>query len=446
MTVLVVGLNHTSASLSIRELLHFSKEEKESLEKKLISNCGISECVVISTCNRTEVYAVADRLALAEGLIKSCLLKKAAADSKKVEKSLYVKRNDEAITHLFTVICGLDSIVVGETQILGQVKEAFFQSQKAGCTGTIFNRLFQQAITAGKRAHTATGIGEQAVSVSYAAVQLLKQQVPRLDQKQTLMIGAGEMCRLAARHVQSEGCTRLTFANRTLHRAQKLAGQFGGTACSLEEGFRLMEQADIIICSVHKRDYLLRSSDMHDVIAKRKRPLYVIDLGVPRNVDPDIARYETVHLYDVDHLNGVIESNSRRRLEEAQKIKRMIQEELADFHEWKQTLPVIPLIRELQENASQLEVEAMRNINNKLPNLTEREKEVIRKFARMISNQLIRQPILMMKEIASEEMDQAQKAEYLAFASRLLGLESEFYTDLGRSRAQVSEMLKDTGS
>lgn len=335
MAVLVVGLNHNSAPLQIREQLHFSEEEKKLLEIKLTSSLGISECVVLSTCNRTEIYAVTDSPYLAEGMIKNHLLQKAAKHSKNAAKSLYAKVNDEAVTHLFTVVCGLDSLVVGETQILGQVKEAFFQSQKDGCTGTLFNRLFKQAITIGKRAHTITGIGKQAVSVSYAAIQLLKQHITHLDQKKTLIIGAGEMSKLAAKHLQSEGCTKLIFANRTFDRAQELAGLFDGSACPLEDSFGLMEKVDIVICSVSKRDYLLRSADVHDLIAKRKRPLYLIDLGVPRNVDPEISGFENVHLYDVDHLNGVIESNSHRRLEESHKIKRKIKEELADFKHWK---------------------------------------------------------------------------------------------------------------
>ncbi|WP_164525450.1 glutamyl-tRNA reductase [Siminovitchia acidinfaciens] len=446
MAILVVGLNHNSAPLQIREQLHFSEEEKKLLEIKLTSSFSILECIVLSTCNRTEIYAVTDSPYLAEGIIKNHLLQKAAKHSKTAAKSLYVKVNDGAVTHLFNVVCGLDSLVVGETQILGQVKEAFFQSQKDGCTGTLFNRLFKQAITIGKRAHTITGISKQAVSVSYAAIQLLKQHITRLNQKQTLIIGAGEMSKLAAKHLQSEGCTKLIFANRTFDRVQELAGLFDGSACPLEDSFGLMEKVDIVICSVSKRDYLLQSAGIHDLIAKRKRPLYLIDLGVPRNVDPKIAGFENVHLYDIDHLNGVIESNSRRRLEESHKIKVMIKEELTDFKHWKKTLPVTALIRELQENASRIEREAMRNIENKLPDLTDRDKQIIHKFTKMISNQLIRQPIISMKEIASDEVDQAKKDEYLALASRLLGLESEIALDPDGDHERINEMFKETGS
>ena len=445
MAVLLVGLNHNSASLEVREQLQFSHKEKKYFEIKLTSGFDISECVVLSTCNRTEIYVETACPTLAEGMITNLLLQEVRINSKHAAKSLYVKVNDEAVIHLFSVVCGLDSLVVGETQILGQVKEAFFKSQENGCTGKVLNRLFKQAITAGKRAHTMTGIGEQAVSVSYAAIQLLKQKITCIDQKQALIIGAGTMGKLAARHLKAEGC-KLLFANRSFDKAAELAGLFNGSACSLQESFGLINRIDILICSVDKKDYLLRSSDMMEPVSKRNHPIYLIDLGVPRNVDPNVAEFDNVLLYDMDHLNGVIDSNNRRRMEESHKVRLMIKKELAEFNCWKQTLPVTVLIRELLENASQIEAEAIRKIENKLPDLTDRDRQIIHKFAKMISSQLTRQPILMLKEIASEIVDQDKKVEYLALASRILGLKSEveFFPDM--KQTLLNETLKETGS
>lgn len=446
MAVSVVGLNHDSASLSVREQLHFNDEEKKNFEMKLTSSNVIKECVVLSTCNRTEIYVVTDRLYLAEGMIKKLLQQKVKKDSRKAEKALYVKVNDEAVSHLFTVVCGLDSLVIGETQILGQVKDAFFQSQKMGSTGIVLNRLFKQAVTLGKKAHARTGIGKRAVSVSYAAIHFLKENISGLEQKQILIIGAGTMSKLAAQHLISIGCGNLLFANRTLDRAAELADTFGGSASRINDCFELMQQVDIVICSVDKRNYLIQLEGILGFISKRKRPLYLIDLGVPRNIDPGIANIENVHLYDLDHFKEVIESNCQRRIEEAHKIKGMIREELDEFNQWIQTLPVTILIRELQENALKIEAEAIKNIENKLPDLTDREKRVIQKFTKMISSQLTRQPILMLKEIASLEDDQVKKVEYLGLASQILGLESELRFNSDVKQALLNETLEETGS
>ncbi len=446
MAVLVVGLNHDSASLSVREQLHFNDEEKMNFEMRLTSSSLIKECVVLSTCNRTEIYAVTDRQYLAEGMIKKLLLQKVNKGVRKAEKALYVKVEDEAVRHLFTVVCGLDSLVIGETQILGQVKDAFFQSQKWGSTGTVFNWLFKQAITLGKKAHTATGVGEQAVSVSSAAVHFLKEKISSLGQKQVLIIGAGTMSKLTAQHLMSNGCRNLLFANRTFSSATELADIFSGNSCTIDDCFDSMHRVDIVICSVDKRSYLIHLERILGSISKRKRPLYLIDLGVPRNIDPDLANIENVHLYDLDHFKEMIDSNCQRRIEEGQKIKGMIKEELEVFNQWKETLPITSLLQELQENALRIEAEAFKNIENKLPDLTDGEKRVIQKFTKMISSQLIRQPILALKEIASKEDNQARKIEYLRLASQILGLESEWRFESDMKPALLNETLEETGS
>ncbi|MFK2825548.1 glutamyl-tRNA reductase [Bacillus sp. B190/17] len=447
MTILVIGLNHESAPLTIREQTHFDAFEKKDIELKLISNPIIKECVVLSTCNRTEMYAATDNLYLAERILKEKLLKKVTKYYHKAESAVYVKINDEAVTHLFTVVCGLDSLVVGETQILGQVKRAFFDSQHSKNTGELFNRLFQQAITIGKKAHTQTSIGKQAVSISYAAIQMLKKEIPQLERKKALLIGAGTMSRLAAQHLKEAGCHELLFANRTFDKAEELAAVYNGNAYPFSECLQLLEQVDLVICSINRNSYLLDTTNVIHLIGSRKeRPLTFIDLGVPRNIDPKVGELENVYLYDVDHLHNVIDSNQKERLKEANKIKRMIAAELFEFNDWKKTLSITPLIEELQEKSSGIQAEAMKHIHNKLPSLSEKEKQVISKYTKMISNQFIRRPILMMKEIASQEENDEKKVEYLSLISRMFELESELAFDVDLDHPLLHQLLKDTGS
>ncbi|WP_077247231.1 glutamyl-tRNA reductase [Pseudobacillus wudalianchiensis] len=446
LTILVIGLNHENAPLTIREQIHFDALEKKDIERKLISNPIIKECLVLSTCNRTEIYAATDNLYLAERLLKEKLLKKVTKYHHIAESVVYVKVNDEAVTHLFTVVCGLDSLVIGETQILGQVKRAFLDSLNSGSTGELFNRLFQQAITLGKRAHTQTDIGKQAVSISYAAIQMLKRKIPQLKQKKVLLIGAGTMNKLAAQHLKEAGCNQLIFVNRTLDKAEKLAAPYNGNVYPLDEYLQLLEEVDLVICSIDKNNYLLDVTDVMNLTRRRERPLTIIDLGVPRNIDPRIGELENTYVYDVDHLHGVIESNTQQRLTEANKIKRMITKELFEFNDWKKTLAVVPLIEELQEKASNIQAEAMKHIQNKSPNLSEKEKQVILKYTKMISNQFIRQPILMMKEIALQEENYEKRDEYLKLISRIFELESELNFDFDRNHSFSHQLLQNTGS
>lgn len=447
LTILVIGLNHENAPLTIREQIHFDALEKEDIERKLISNPIIKECVILSTCNRTEIYAATDNLYLAERIVKEKLLKKVTKYHHIAESVVYVKVNDEAVTHLFTVVCGLDSLVIGETQILGQVKRAFWDSLNSGSTGELFNRLFQQAITFGKRAHTQTEIGKQAVSISYAAIQMLKRKIPQLKQKKALLIGAGTMNKLAAQHLKEAGCHQLNFVNRTFNKAEELAVLYNGSAYPLDEYLPLLEEVDLVICSIDKNNYLLDVTDVTNHAGIRKeRPLTFIDLGVPRNIDPRIGELENIYVYDVDHLRGVIESNTQQRVTEANKIKRMITKELLEFNDWKKTLAVVPLIEKLQEKAANIQAEAMKHIQNKSPNLSEKEKQVILKYTKMISNQFIRQPILMMKEIASQDGNCEKRDEYLKLISRIFELEGELNFDSDRDHSFSHQLLQNTGS
>ena len=260
------------------------------------------------------------------------------------------KENDQAIRHLFRLACGLDSMVIGETQILGQVKQAFFAAQKEKTTGTIFNTLFKNVITLAKRAHAHTKIGQHAVSVSYAAVELSRQIHGELSNKKALIIGAGKMSELTLKHLADQGVNQITVVNRTVEKAEELAKPFGGSALGIDHLDEAVKEADIVISSTGARGYVLTQEQIKEAMLGRShRPLFVIDIAVPRDVDPAVGELDQVFLYDIDDLNGIVEANLEEREKEAELVEAMIEEELVSFKHWLHTLGVVPLITALQE-------------------------------------------------------------------------------------------------
>lgn len=372
--------------------------------KGLIDTTSVMECVIVATCNRTELYAVVDRHQLCGHHIRSFMEKWFDQPRAQFTNHLYMYEDEKAIDHLFRVASGLDSMVIGETQILGQVKNAFLLAQSQKTTGTVFNMLFKQAITMAKRAHSETMIGEAAVSVSYAAVELGKQIFGRFNRKQVMIIGAGETGELAAKHLYANGADRVFVVNRTFERAAQLADKFNGVPCSMDEAPRKLRDVDIVISSTGAEGFVLTRKDVEDAMeARRSRPLFMIDIAVPRDLDPSITTVENVFLYDIDDLEGIVESNLKQRQQEAAKIETMIEEEKQLFDHWYRTLGVVPLIRALQNKAADIHQETMASMTNKLPDLDEHELKVIRKLTKSIVNQMMQDPILRIKEMAGDK-------------------------------------------
>jgi glutamyl-tRNA reductase len=402
MDILLLGLNYKTAPVEIREKFTFSDDGTARALHHLSQTKSIAECIILGTCNRTEIYVVCDQLRTGRCETRNFLAEWFGVDKESFQDHLYVKENEEAIEHLFRVACGLDSMVVGETQILGQVRDAFLFAQQHETTGTVFNTLFKQAITFAKRAHTETGIGQNAVSVSYAAVELGKKIFGSFAGKEVLIIGAGKMSELTAKHLHANGSEHVRVANRTLERAQLLAEKFQGDACTMEQLPQALLAADIVISSTGATGYVITKEQLKPIMKQRKhRPLFMIDIAVPRDLDPSIHDLDNVYLYDIDDLEGIVASNLAERSREAERLEGMIREEVVAFTTWYQTLGVGPLIAALREKALSIHSEAMRKMENKLPNLTERELHIIRKHTKGIINQLLHDPVVRLKELAA---------------------------------------------
>lgn len=402
MHIIVVGLNYKTAPVEIRERLSFQEAEIGPAMEVLKTKKSILENIIVSTCNRTEIYAVVDQLHTGRYYIKEFLAQWFSIGREEFENHLFIYENHLAVKHLFHVICGLDSMVIGETQILGQVRSSFFLSQELNTIGTVFNQLFKQAITVAKKAHTETDISSNAVSVSYAAVELAKKIFGNLTGKHVLIIGAGKMGKLAIQNLQGSGASTITVVNRTLEKAWQLANEFGGEGYSLDSLPVCLLQADIVISSTGANRYVI-TKEMIDSVNNQRRgkPLLLIDIAVPRDIDPAINEYDSIFLYDIDDLKDVVEANLQERERAAERIQLFIQEELVLFQEWLNTLGVVPLISSLREKALNIQADVMKSLDRKLPDLTERERKIVGKHMKSIINQMLKDPILQIKELAA---------------------------------------------
>lgn len=402
MQVIVVGVNYKTAPVEIREKLAFSEAELGEAMQRLAKQKSVLENVIVSTCNRTEIYAVVDQPHTGRYYIKAFLAEWFGLEAEAIAPYLLVFEGEAAVGHLFRVAAGLDSMVLGETQILGQVKDSYLLAQEIGTTGTIFNHLFKQAVTFAKRAHSETGIGAHAVSVSYAAVELAKKIFGRLADKHVLIIGAGKMGALAAQNLYGSGVGKVTVVNRTLEKAKQLAAQFAGEAKPLSELSCALLEADIVISSTGAKGYMLTKEMVAPLEKMRKgRPLFMVDIAVPRDLDPALAELETVFLYDIDDLQDVVAANLAERQKAAARIETMMEAELVAFSQWLQTLGVVPVIAALREKALAIQAETMKSLERKLPHLSERDWKVLNKHTKSIINQLLRDPILQAKELAA---------------------------------------------
>ncbi|GLI06628.1 glutamyl-tRNA reductase [Paenibacillus tyrfis] len=402
MHIVVAGLNYRTAPVSIREKFAFAEGDLPLALKELKETKSVMECVVVGTCNRTELYVAVDRQPCAHYL-RGFIEKWFGVPRGEFQEHLYVYENEKAIEHLFRVTSGLDSMVIGETQILGQVRDAFLLAQREKTTGVLFNTLFKQAVTMAKRAHFETGIGENPVSVSYAAVELGKRIFGSYAHKKVLIIGAGKMSELTVKHLYANGADKVTVVNRTLSRAQELADKFRGVASTMDRLMAHLEEADIVISSTGAAGYVLTAEQVSCILQRRRsRPLFMIDIAVPRDLDPRLGEMPNVFLYDIDNLQSLVNSHLEERRKAAVQIEKMIREELAAFEQWTKTLGVSPVIQALQTKAATIHEETMDSLMKKLPDLDEHELKVIRKLTKSIVNQMLRDPIVRIKEMAAE--------------------------------------------
>lgn len=401
MHVIVVGINHKTAPVEIRERLTFDPLQLGDAMVQLQGKKSILENVILSTCNRTEIYAVVDQIHTGRYYIKEFLSQWFQIEKDEFTPFLFIYEEDGALEHLFKVTCGLNSLILGETQILGQVRTSFLLAQEKKTSGTVFNQLFKQAITLAKKAHSNTDIGANAVSVSYAAVELAKKVFGTIENKHVLILGAGKMGELAIENLHGSGATNVTVVNRTYEKAKDLASRFHGKARSMDELQAALMEADILISSTGAKDFVLTKQMVEQIEKKRRgKPLFMVDIAVPRDLDPAIAELEGVFLYDIDDLEGIVQANLQERQKAADTILLMIEEEIVQYKQWLNMLGVVPVISALREKALNIQSETMKSLERKLPNLSEREIKVLNKHTKSIINQMLKDPILQVKELA----------------------------------------------
>ena len=352
MDIAVVGLSHKAAPVEVREKLSFP----EPVLKDALCCMGklepVNENIILSTCNRVEAYVTVSEHEGGIERVKRFFLDYHNLEGELYYKSLYAHHGREAVRHLFRVAASLDSMVVGEPQILGQLKDAFDHALTNSTTGTVMNRLMKKAISVAKRIRTETKIAESAVSISFAAVELARKIFGDLDGKTVMLAGAGEMAELAAKHLVNNGVKTILVANRTFERAEELAQEFEGRAVKYEDLVPEMVHADILIAATGAPHYILLKKDMERVIKERKnKPVFLIDIAAIRNLDPEINKIDNVYLYDVDDLQSVVESNIKERQREAEQAEEIIEEEINTFMSWLTTIDVVPTIVALRERA-----------------------------------------------------------------------------------------------
>ncbi len=419
---MIVGLNYLTTPIEFRERFTFNEELLELALNRLKQTKSVLEAVIVSTCNRTEIYATVDQLHTGEHFIKKFIAEWFKIEKEEVLPFLYVKKDEEAIEYLFKVVTGLYSMVLGETQILGQVRQSFFIAQQYGATGVIFNTLFKQAITFAKKTHSETGIGENAVSISYIAVELAKKNLDQLSKKNVLIIGTGKIGKLAADHLYSNGVKDIMVINRTYEKAEELAKSLKGTAYGIEQLKEALFKADIVISSTGADSIIISKEQIKNIFNHRSnRPLLLIDIAFPRDIDPLIRNIEGVFLYDIDDLTGIVDSNLKEREKIAIQISNWIKKEVDEFYQWLNTLEVIPLIAALREKSLRIHDETIKSIENKLPYLTEKELKVIRKHTKSIVNQMLKSPIIRAKEMSA----QPDAKEMMGYFKKIFDVEEE---------------------
>jgi len=420
MNALVIGLNHNTADIEVREKFAFNGSKLDEGLKAFKELSVVEEGIILSTCNRVELYANVSDVDKAILDIKGFLSSFHNIPLESLNRALYIYTDKEAVRHIFRVASSLDSMIVGEPQILGQVKDAFELALQKKTTGVLLNKLMKKAISVAKRVRTETKIAENAVSISFAAVELAKKIFTDLSKKVFMLLGAGEMAELAAKHLITSGVKEVLVSNRTYERACELAKELKGKAVRFDDFINEMVRTDIVICSTGAPTYILTKSQMHKVMRERRqRQVFIIDISVPRNIDPEINDLENVYLYNIDDLQGVVDANIFERKKEAEKAEKIVDEEVEKFIKWQESLDSVPTIVALREKAEEIKKKELERLLNKLNNLSNEEKEAIECMASAIINKLIHPPTAALKN-SSED-----KEVLVAVIRRLYGLEDE---------------------
>ena len=395
MKLVVLGLNHRSAAVEVRERFSFDKDEVVAALNRLYEFDCISECVILSTCNRTEIYAALEGVEFPKDYMLAVLKDLKGADYIDADAFFFYEERD-CIEHLFRVSASLDSLVLGEGQILSQLKGAYIQAYSAGCTGTIFNILFQRAISVGKKVRTNTGIANTPVSVSYTAVNLAEDSLDKpLSEATVLILGAGTMSELTATHLQAKGVKTIFVSNRTFAKAEMLAERFNGKAVKLDNFVDYAKDADILITSTGAPHYIITEREAKKITTLRKgEPIVMIDIAVPRDIDPAVADLDGIYLFNIDSLESVVEENKAQREEEARRAEPIIHDAIEELLDKLSYLTVRPMMALLTEKAERIRRRELHRALAKLPDISDKERRVMDSMSRMIIRKMLREPMI----------------------------------------------------
>jgi glutamyl-tRNA reductase len=414
--ILIVGLSHHTAPVEVREQFAVADGQFDDAYRQVLALPDVEEGVLLSTCNRVEVVASAGNPPAAASQIRVYLQQRLQAPAGAADEHLYEHHGREAVRHVFRVAASLDSMVVGEPQILGQIKEAYTRAATLGATGTILHRCFHKAFSVAKRVRAETGVASRAVSVSSAAVELARKIFDRFEDKTAMLIGAGRMSELAARHLLSHGVGEMMVANRTFDRAIELAREFGGTPVHFDTLRKYLHIADVVIGSTAADEFVLTPAMVAEVLRQRKqRPMFFIDLSVPRNFDPRINELDNVYLYDIDDLEGVIEGNREERQREAEKAEALVEREVDAFWSWLGTLDAVPTIVALREKIERIRKGELEKTLSALRDLDEHGRQALEAMTAAIVNKILHAPISKLKS-----QDDARTETYYLDAARHL--------------------------
>jgi len=399
MALFVAGLSHRNAPVELREQLAVDEDKLRELLRDVAATGVVREALILSTCNRVEVYAIADVPGEARTATFRQLCRHRGVEPASVETVLYTHADGEAVRHAFRVASSLDSMMIGEPQILGQVKDAFALAQSCETVGPALHTLFTQAFTVAKKVRTETEIARHAVSVSFAAVELAKKIFAGLDGKAVLLVGAGKMSELAARHLIEQGAFPLYVANRTWARAQELARALAGTAVPFDELATALATVDIVITSTGAPEPVIRREFVQPLVhSRRGRPLFFIDIAVPRDVEDSVNTLDGVYCYDIDDLKQVVDANIRERLREAHRAEALVEREVAKFLARLGDVEVIPTIVSLRERLEIIRSGEVKRTLARLPGATPETREAIEALSAAIVNKILHAPITKLRE------------------------------------------------
>ena len=436
--LLALGVSHKTAPLDLRERLSLTEGRAVGALGELTAAEGIHEAAALSTCNRTELYLIVSDPVEAESTALGVLTRQAELRPTELLGHLYSLRSSEAVRHLFRVTAGLDSMIVGEAEIQGQVKRAYELALVEGATGPILNRLFRGALAAGGRAREETAIGERGVSIPSVAVELARRTLGDLGERRVLVIGAGETAELVARALVARGVATVFVANRHHDRAIGLAQRFGGAAVRFEELPEQLAKADIVVSATNSPHHIVERDGLEEVMAGREeRPLLLIDIAVPRDIEPECREIPGVTLHDIDDFQQIVERNASGREAEARRVEPILEAEQDRFERWLASLAVVPTVASLRDRAEEVVERILAENDGRWESLSEADRERMATMARAVASRLLHEPTVRMKRAAGND----DAYLYVSALRELFGLDAETEPE-AEGRAEVTELRR----